>query len=93
MSKRTKIELIITALIFIIEFIISLVYRQNIIDSGQIKNIDQEMTALLAVMGGLNIFYGVVLIIINTDHTVKSKADKHEEIENKLDENITDKPE
>ncbi|MDE7164256.1 MAG: hypothetical protein K2O04_02380 [Clostridiales bacterium] len=92
MSKRTKIELIITALIFIIEFIISLVYRQNIIDSGQIKNIDQEMTALLAVMGGLNIFYGIVLIIINTDKG-KSKADKHEEIENKLDENITDKPE
>lgn len=93
MSKRTKIELIITALIFVIELIICLVVREDIITSGQTANIDQEMTALLAVMGVLNIFYGIVLIIINSDRKENSETDKQEIIEDQSVENNSDKPE
>lgn len=93
MSKRTKIELIITALIFVIELIICLVVREDIITSGQTANIDQEMTALLAVMGVLNIFYGIVLIIINSDRKENSETDKQKIIEDQSVENNSDKPE
>lgn len=93
MSKRTKIELIITASIFIIELIITLVVRADIIASGHTTNIDQKMNALLTVMGVLNIFYGIVLIIINSDRGLNSKANNQEKIKDQSNENNVNKPE
>lgn len=100
LSKKTKLELNITSVIFIIELIIVLVVRHNFITSiysGYKVNIDQAMTAVLAIINTFNIFYIMVLVIINTTNAVKSNTDEPDKIESKsdenLDENNAEKPE
>lgn len=93
MSERTKKELLITGVILVIELIIGLIIRLNIYEFASIEKIILVMTGFLAGIITFNLFYGIVLIIINTNNIGNNKADKQEKIEDRHIENKTDKPE
>lgn len=64
MSKKTLIEAIIAALIFAVEVIMILVH---FFDFESFVYVDQYFIYILAIFTNIEVVYGVIILIINTN--------------------------
>ena len=65
MSKRALIEILIAALLLIVEIIVVLVCRFG--DALNAASVDSYMTAIIAVFINIDVFYLIALQIINSN--------------------------
>ncbi len=65
MSKRTKTEIIIAALLLIVEIIVVLICRFG--EALNAASVDTYMTALIAIFINIDMFYVIALQIINSN--------------------------
>ncbi len=69
MSKKTLIQIIIAALLLLVEIIVVLVCRFG--EALHAASVDAYMTALLTVFINIDVFYLIVLQIINSNRKNK----------------------
>lgn len=65
MSKRAKIEIIIAALLLIVEIIVVLVCRFG--EALNAVSVDSYMTAVIAIFINIDVFYIIALQIVNSN--------------------------